>query len=260
MADNVTAVHVIIGATGGIGSVLSRRLALEQGARLLVAGRDAQKLADLRHELVQQHPGDGEASIEAFPLEARDSAQVDQCFQRALERFGRVDGAANLAGSILIKPAHLVSDEEWHDTLGQNLHTAFFVLRAAVKAMMQHSEGGSIVLMSSVAGKFGLPNHEAIAAAKAGVQGLVISAASTYANRQIRVNGLAPGLVDTPLSSRLTSNEVTLKASKAMHPLGRVGSPQDIAPVIEWLLTPGSSWVTGQVLSIDGGMSTVKAK
>jgi 3-oxoacyl-[acyl-carrier protein] reductase len=148
-------------------------------------------------------------------------------------------------------------NQEFADTLAANVTTAFNVLRSAVKVM---ADGGSVVLMSSVASKFGLPNHEAIAAAKGAVNGLVLAAAATYAPRKIRVNAVAPALVRTPLSVKITSNELALKASTAMHPLGRIGEPADVAAVVVWLLGGESSWVTGQVFGVDGGMSAVKGK
>ena len=120
--------------------------------------------------------------------------------------------------------------------------------------------GGSVVLVSSAAARVGLVNHEAIAAAKAGVIGLTLSAAATYAPRGIRVNCVAPGLVRTPMTARLTANEASLKASTAMHALGRVGDPADVAGAIDWLLGPDSGWVTGQVLGIDGGLATVRPR
>jgi NAD(P)-dependent dehydrogenase (short-subunit alcohol dehydrogenase family) len=151
---------------------------------------------------------------------------------------------------------HLVSDEEWWRTLSINLSSAFFVLRSAVKALGAH--GGSIVLMSSTAAQVGLANHEAIAAAKAGVDGLVRAAAASHAAKNIRVNAIAPGLVRTPLSSKLLANPAAEKASLAMHPLRRLGQPDDIASMIEFLLDPSNSWVTGQILHIDGGLADLR--
>lgn len=241
--------YVIVGAAGGIGSELCRRLAARGPCRLLLAGRDAGKLDALAAEL--------SADCVVRSLDATDPAAVDAAFAAAAERFGALSGAVNLCGSILLKPAHLTTDKEFADTLATNLLSAFHVLRAAVKTM---TGGGSVVLMSTVATKIGLANHEAIAAAKGGINGLVISAAATYAARGLRVNAVAPGLVRTPLSARLTANEATLKASTAMHPLGRVGEPGDVAAALEWLLDPATTWVTGQVISIDGGLSSVRAK
>jgi NAD(P)-dependent dehydrogenase (short-subunit alcohol dehydrogenase family) len=111
-----------------------------------------------------------------------------------------------------------------------------------------------------VAAGRGLINHEAIAAAKAGVEGLTISAAATYARQKIRVNAVAPGLTRTPLTQALTTNEVVSKASAALHPLGRIGEPGDVASAITWFLSPRQSWITGQVIGVDGGMGRVQAR
>jgi NAD(P)-dependent dehydrogenase (short-subunit alcohol dehydrogenase family) len=112
-------------------------------------------------------------------------------------------------------------------------------------------------LVSSAAARLGLANHEAIAAAKAGVIGLTLSAAATYAPKRIRVNAVAPGLVRTPLTARITGSESALEASTSLHALGRIGEPDEVAGAIAWLLDPAQSWITGQVLGIDGGLATV---
>ncbi len=242
--------YVIVGAAGGIGTDLCQRLAARGPCNLFVAGRDAAKLSRLAAELPA-------ATVTARALDATDSGAVEALFAEA-STLGPVTGAANLCGSILLKPAHLTTDKEFADTIATNLVTAFNVLRCAAKAMTQ--SGGSIALVSTVATKIGLANHEAIAAAKGGINGLVLSAAATYANRGVRVNAVAPGLVRTPLSERLTSSEATLKASTAMHPLGRIGEPADVGAALAWLLDPATSWVTGQILSIDGGLSCVKPR
>lgn len=246
--------YVIVGAAGGIGSELCRTLVTRGPCKLLLAGRDPNKLDRLAAQLAELRP---DVTTLCRSLDATDSGLVDATFAEAADRFGALSGAANLCGSILLKPAHLTSDKEFGDTLAVNLLTAFHVLRAAVKSM---TGGGSVVLMSTVATKIGLMNHEAIAAAKGGINGLVLAAAASYANRGIRVNAVAPGLVRTPLSERLTASDATLKASTAMHPLGRIGEPADVAAAIAYLLDPSTTWVTGQVLSVDGGLSNVKAK
>ena len=239
--------YLVFGATGGIGESLCRRLA-SRGARLMITGRNGAKLQMLADEL----------HARAYPLDATRFEEVDACVEKVLQLHGRLDGVANCIGSLLLKPAHSTSEAEWLATVATNLTTAFAVLRAAAKAML--NTGGSIVLVSSAAARIGLANHEAIAAAKAGVVGLTLSAAATYGPRGIRVNCVAPGLVRTPMTARLTANEASLKASTAMHALGRIGETQDVAAAIEWLLSPEQSWITGQVLGIDGGLGSVRSR
>jgi NAD(P)-dependent dehydrogenase (short-subunit alcohol dehydrogenase family) len=245
---NRRSVYVILGATGGIGSAVTHALARE-GATLALAARGADRLEALASEI-------DNSSFRS--LDGTDLASVEGFVKDTAAEHGQVDGIVNCVGSILLKAAHLTSPDEWRTTLSANLDSAFAAVRAGVKTMRE--EGGSIVLMASAAARVGLPNHEAIAAAKAGVIGLGRSAAATYAAKGIRVNVVAPGLVDTPLASNITGNELMLKASAAMHPLGRIGQPEDVASVITWLLTSRSSWVTGQVIGVDGGLSTVRAK
>jgi len=248
MADSTSGkVVVIFGAYGGTGSALARRLAAA-GDKLVLCGRDLAKLSPLAEEL-------GGLPIAA---DATDFEAVDQCFAKAKEWGGRVDGAVNCVGSILLKPAHQTTLAEWSQTLLLNLTSAFAVVRSAAAAM--RATGGSIILFGSAAGEVGMPNHEAIAAAKAGVAGLVRSAAATYASSNIRVNGIAPGLVDTGMASRITSNEISLKASVAMHPLGRIGTADNVAAAAAWLLDESSSWITGQMIGVDGGLATLKTR
>jgi len=159
---------------------------------------------------------------------------------------------------MLLKPAHQTTEADWHATLAANLTSAFATVRAASRVMLRH--GGSVVLLSSAAARTGMANHEAIAAAKAGIIGLALSAAATYARYGIRVNVVAPGLVRTPLTARFTNSPEMLKASLAMHPLGRIGEPADIVSAIAWLLAPAQSWVTGQVIGIDGGLASLRPR
>ncbi len=238
---------IVFGAAGGIGTALCQTL--RAGGRTVIAvGRTQERLDTLLAAV----------DVETAVADATRPAEVDALFADALTRHGRVAGVANLAGAFILKPAHLTTDEDLALQLSANLITAFNTLRAAVKVM--NDAGGSIVLMSSVAARIGLANHEAVAAAKAGVEGLTLAAAATYAPRQIRVNAVAPGLTRTPLTARLTSSEASLKASTAMHPLGRIGEAQDVASAVAWLLGPESSWITGQVIGVDGGLSRVRSR
>ncbi len=239
---------LIFGASGGIGSALARQLSA-LGCQLTLVARDQGRLDILADEL----------NAEAFSLDATDSAAVERCVADVNEKQGRVDGVVNCAGSLLLKPAHLTTDVEWAAVLGANLTSSFHILRSATARMMK-TGGGSIVLMSSAVSQRGMINHEAIAAAKAGVVGLALSAAATYARYNIRVNCVAPGLTRTPLTASLTRNELTLRASAALHPLGRIGEPEEVASAIRWFLSPEQSWVTGQVLAVDGGLSSLQSR
>jgi NAD(P)-dependent dehydrogenase (short-subunit alcohol dehydrogenase family) len=237
----------VFGAAGGIGAALCEQL-VSEGKAVIGVGRSADKLEELASRL----------TIETIVLDATGFEEVDTCLQRLREQYSRIDAVANCVGSLLLKAAHQTSQQEYADVLSANLGSAFAVVRASARAMMK--TGGSIVLLSSAAARLGLPNHEAIAAAKAGVIGLTLSAASSYATYGIRVNCVAPGLVRTPMSRRITDNETSLRASIAIHPLHRIGEPADIASAIAWLMNARNHWVTGQVLGVDGGLATVRSK
>jgi NAD(P)-dependent dehydrogenase (short-subunit alcohol dehydrogenase family) len=193
------------------------------------------------------------------PVDATKSASVEACVAMAFEQLGSLHGVVNCVGSLLLKPAHITTDEEWSGVLAANLNSSFYVLRSAAGRMMR-TGGGSIVLLASAVAQRGMINHEAIAAAKAGVVGLAQSAAATYARYNLRVNCVAPGLTRTPLTESLTRHEASLKASAALHPLGRIGEPEEVASAIRWFLDPQQSWVTGQVIAVDGGLGSVQAR
>ncbi len=238
---------LILGAAGGIGSALARRL----------AGSGAEARPRPGATRPASRPSPRETGGTPLVLDATKPAEVEAAAAKAVEVHGRLDGLANCVGSILLKPAHLTSEEEWDAVVSTNLRSAYAAVRAAARAM---TAGGSVVLVSSAAARLGLANHEAIAAAKAGVIGLTLSAAATYAPKGLRVNAVAPGLVRTPMTARITGSETALKASTAMHALGRVGEPEDVASAIAWLLDPAQSWVTGQVIGVDGGLATLRSR
>jgi NAD(P)-dependent dehydrogenase (short-subunit alcohol dehydrogenase family) len=238
-------VYILLGATGGIGSEVARQLA-DNGAQLVLGARtesDVEALAD-------------ETGGDAFPLDATSFEEVQSIVEHTTETYGRFDGIANFVGSILLKPAHLTSLDEYREQIRLNLDTAFHTVKAAGRPLMK--KGGSIVLMTSAVARTGLKNHEAIAAAKGGVTSLMRSAAATYANRGVRVNCVAPGLVESRMSKQILSSEAGRKQSEQMHALGRVGQPTDVAPAVCWLLDPETDWVTGQVIGVDGGLGTVR--
>jgi NAD(P)-dependent dehydrogenase (short-subunit alcohol dehydrogenase family) len=238
---------LVIGGAGGIGAAVARMI-VSGGGSVYLAGRDAGKLAAIG----------GELGMPYGTVEASDPDAVDACADAAVAALGGLEGIVNCAGSLILKPAHLTTTVEWQATLAANLSSAFGCVRAAGRLL--RAEGGSVVLVSSAAARVGLANHEAIAAAKAGIIGLVLSAAATYAKAKLRFNAVAPGLVRTPLTKGLVASELAEKASIGMHPLGRLGEPEDVARAIHFLLDPAQGWITGQVLGVDGGLADLRSR
>ena len=241
----MTPVSLILGAAGATGTATARMLAAA-GHRVHLAGRDTSALETLSADI-------GAAGV--HELDARDIGAVKGVVDAVAGTEGRLDGVANLVGSILLKPAHLTSAEEWDDTIATNLTSAFAVVRAAAPHMRE--AGGSIVLASSAAAQTGIANHEAIAAAKGGIIALVRSAAATYGANGVRVNAVAPGLTRARMTARLVDNEAQAEASRRMHVLGRLGEPEDVASLVAWLMDPTTTWVTGQTIGVDGGLGQV---
>jgi len=237
---------LIIAGTSDIGSASVKKL-LEQGHKVHITGTQQEKTEQMASML----------GVECSILDASDFLAVDSVFADVITRYGSIDGVANFAGSLWLKNAAQTDQSQFEQVLQANLTTAFAVVRAAEKHMKQ---GGAIVLLSSAAALSGLSNHEAIAAAKAGVIGLALAAAASFAPSNLRVNVVAPGLTETRLTQSLTTNAISRKVSEAMHALGRIGSADEVANAVCFLLDPANSWITGQVLAVDGGLSRVHPK
>lgn len=239
--------YLIIGGTSTIGHSVAQKL-LNLDHHVYMTGRDLKKTENIAQEL----------NIPFSIIDASDFIAVESVFERAIETMGSLDGVVNCAGSLLLKSAHLTSKIEYENIILSNLTTSFAVTRSAGKFMTKG--GGSIVLISSAAALTGISNHEAIACAKSGIIGLTLSAAATYAPYNLRFNAVAPGLVETNLTTPIIQSEPSRKASQAMHALGRLGKPEDIASAIIFFLLPENNWITGQVLAVDGGLGSIKPK
>lgn len=167
-----------------------------------------------------------------------------------------LDGIVYYPGTINLKPFHRYKDEEFINDFRINALGAVNVIQKYLPNLKQ-SSNASIVLISSVAVGIGMPFHSSIAMAKGAIEGLTRSLASEFAPT-IRVNAIAPSLVDTPLSAKFLTNDEKIEAMQKRNPMQKIGQPEDIANMISFLLSEKSSWVTGQIFSVDGGMGNLK--
>jgi 3-oxoacyl-[acyl-carrier protein] reductase len=238
---------VILGATGTIGRCLAGML-VANGQSVLLAGRDESKLGELAASLNQPY------AVADFS----NSASLLDALQQKEEQAGGFCGLVNCIGSLWLKPIQATSDEDFRQVIETNLFTAFSAVRAAAKLLREN--GGSVVLVASAAAEIGLHNHESIAAAKAGVIGLTRSAAASLASYNIRVNCVSPGMTRTEMTRKIWENAASEKASQEMHALGRIGEPEHVASIMSFLLNPANDWITGQVIGIDGGLSSIQPR
>lgn len=239
---------LITGASGGLGRAVAQRLGRD-GWGLILAGRDLARLQGA-------YPSEAEAFAVGDPSTPEGAARI---LERSAQRLGQPpDALVHCAGAVLIAPLHRTRPEQYRACLAANLDSAFFTLGAWVDALRAAQRPGAAVLVSSVAARIGTPNHEAVAAAKAGVEGLARAAAATYASSAIRVNTVAPGLMDTPAVAGLLANPQVREAAAKQYPLPGIGDPAHLADLIAWLLSPAAARVTGQVWSLDGGFSTLR--
>jgi NAD(P)-dependent dehydrogenase (short-subunit alcohol dehydrogenase family) len=226
---------LVVGGSSGIGREVVDRLR-EAGAELWVWAR--REMSDLRQDGVHVSQVDVTREIEP------DSAELPES----------LDGLVYAPGSIELAPFRQLKPEKFQQEYDLNVVGAVRVIQFALNALTAE-EGSSVVLFSTVATSRGMNFHSAIASVKAGVEGLAVSLAAEFASKKVRFNVVAPSLTDTPLSERLLNNEKRREASAERHPLKRVGQPGDIADAVEYLLL--SSWVTGQRIGVDGGLSMV---
>ena len=239
-------VALITGAAGGLGQALAQQLT-QSGWSLVLVGRNAQRL--------QAVYGSEHLQIEA---NCATSAGVKQVFAQ-LKAQGIVPTAlAHCIGNVRLGAMHRMTEADFDDCLQANLVSAFHTLAGFVGHLRDARSTGSAVLVSSAAARVGTPNHEAVAAAKAGLEGLVRGAAATYASAGIRINAVAPGMMQTPATAGLVSSPTAREAAERQYPLGGIGTPQELAHLMAWLLSDHAARVTGQVWSLDGGFSAIR--
>ena len=239
--------YLIVGGSSDIAIATAKKL-LEQGSKVTCLARDESRVEELKSLGAEVVVGD-----------ALDKESVSAAIEIASQQGdGKISGVAHLVGSIAIRPPHALALDAFNEVITTNLSSAFLTLSMCGKAMLKMG-GGRMVFTSSVAGSLGLVNHEAIAAAKGGVESMVRSAAATYAKRGIRVNAVAPGLTDTRLAATILRSDAMREASANMIPLKRINEAEEIATSIHWLLTGAPDNFTGQVMHLDGGMSQILA-
>ena len=238
-------VAVVTGASQGIGRATSLALA-QAGAKVAVAARSADKLASLVGEIESS----GGAAL-AVPMDVADGAQVKAGFQQVLAKFGRLDVLVNNAAITRDTLALRMKLEDWEAVLRTNLTGAHLCIQQALGAMLKQ-RSGRIINLTSVVAETGNAGQANYVASKAGLIGLTRAIAVEVASRNITVNAVAPGFIETPMTDPL-SPELKEKM-KALIPLGRFGKDCEIAAAIVFLASEEAAYITGQVLEVNGGM------
>jgi 3-oxoacyl-[acyl-carrier protein] reductase len=236
-------VAVVTGGSRGLGLGIARELA-SAGARVAVVARDSGRAETAAADLL----GDGH---HGYGADVASAEEINALIKRVEDEMGSLDILVNNAGVTRDNLLMRLKDEDWSTVLDTNLRGAFNTIRAATRGMMKR-KAGRIINISSVVGITGNKGQTNYAASKAGLIGLTKSAAKELASRNILVNAVAPGYIETDMTAEL-SDEVR-KALLSQIALGRLGRPEDIASVVRFLAGPAASYMTGQVLVVDGGM------
>lgn len=234
-------VYVVMGAHGGIGEAVVKNLT-EKGHAVFATARDEGTIA---------HLGVKTAAVDVFEPD-----QIEAAIQEADQGEG-IQGLAYCIGSIDLKPLKAAKDDDFLKTYELNVLGAVRALRAAEKGLK--AAKGSVVLFSTIAVQQGFTNHSLISTAKGAIEGLTRSLAAEWAPH-VRVNCIAPSLSDTPIAKPLTSSEQMANSIAAMHAIPRLGKAEDSAALAAFLLSDEAGWISGQVMSVDGGRSRLRMK
>ena len=241
------AVAVVTGGSRGIGRGVAETLA-RAGARVVVGYHSR---ADAAQEVVEGITAAGGTAV-AHRADLRERPQADALIAVAQQQFGRVDILVNNAGRTLDGLLLRMRDDDWSEVLRADLDGAFFCLRAAARVMLRQ-RSGRIVNIASVAGLRGNPGQANYSAAKAGLIGLTRAAAAELGSRQVTVNAVAPGWIETDMTALVPA--AVRESVLGRVPLGRLGRPEDVAQAVLFLASPGAAYITGTVLVVDGGLT-----
>ncbi len=237
---------VVTGASQGLGRQMAIALGAA-GAKVACIARNAEKLA-ATVEAIKAAGGDGEA----MPSDVSQSEGVDKIIENINENWGRLDIVVNNAGITRDTLLPIMTDEQWDDVIATNLRGTFLFCRAASKVMMKQRYG-RIINISSVSGLIGNPGQTNYSASKAGMIGLTRSLAKELAKRKVTVNAIAPGFIESDMTQAL--GDAILDEVKKRIPAKRIGTADDVAACVLFLASPAASYITGQVLTVDGGMT-----
>jgi 3-oxoacyl-[acyl-carrier protein] reductase len=237
-------IAIVTGASRGIGRATARMLA-EQGATVVAAARGE----NARSTVDEIAAAGGQAHLAS--VDVTDRAAIDRMVAEALERFGRIDVLVNNAGIARDQLVLRMKREDWDAVVATNLTAMFSCVQAVLKPMVRQ-RGGRVISISSVVGQAGNAGQANYAASKAGIIGFSKALALEVASRGITVNVVAPGLIETDMTRALTERAHETWASKI--PLGRLGAPEDVASAVCFLASDAASYITGQVLAVNGGM------
>ncbi|MBM4276550.1 MAG: 3-oxoacyl-[acyl-carrier-protein] reductase [Deltaproteobacteria bacterium] len=238
-------VALVTGAAQGIGKAISLLLA-RSGAEVVVSDINLEKAQETADEI----QGLGRRSL-AIQSNVADLKDVEQMVETIIEQFGRIDILVNNAGITRDRLILRMTEEDWDAVLDVNLKGTFNCTKAVIRHMSKH-KSGKIVSIASVSGEMGNPGQANYAASKAGVIGFTKTIAREFAGRGINVNAIAPGYIQTPMTDAVP--EKAKEAMKQMIPMERLGQPEDVAQAVLFLVSDSSSYITGQVLNVNGGI------
>lgn len=239
-------VAVVTGAASGIGAAVAQLLAAS-GAKVLIADLNEDGAREVAESIVAKG-----GIAKGFAADVSDAMEVEAMVAAAQREFGGLHLAVNNAGiSGAAAPTGEYPLDSWNKVIGINLTSVFYGLRYQIPAIVA-SGGGAIVNMASILGSVGFANSPAYVAAKHGVIGLTKSAAIEYAKHGVRINSIGPGFIDTPLLSA-NLDAATLTAIAGMHPVGRLGTSEEVAALTAFLLSEDASFITGSYHLVDGG-------